>query len=64
MNKSMIFGALLGASLGLGSAQAAETVKIGVLTDLSGPDSDMAGQGSVVAAQMAVEDAGGTVAGR
>jgi branched-chain amino acid transport system substrate-binding protein len=39
-------------------------VKIGVLTDLSGPASDPAGQGSVVAAQMAVEDFGGTVAGK
>lgn len=45
-------------------AQANEEVKIGVLTDLSGPDSDMAGAGSVLAAQMAVEDAGGVAGGR
>jgi branched-chain amino acid transport system substrate-binding protein len=32
------------------------TVKIGVLTDMSGVYSDLGGQGSVVAAQMAVED--------
>src|SRR5262249_57700644 len=38
-------------------------VKIGVLTDLSGPASDATGQGSVTAAQMAVEDFGGKVAG-
>ena len=38
-------------------------VKIGVLTDLSGPASDATGQGSVIAAQMAVEDFGGKVAG-
>ena len=38
-----------------------DTVKIGVLTDLSGLYSDLAGQGSVVAAQMAIHDAtGGT----
>jgi branched-chain amino acid transport system substrate-binding protein len=38
-----------------------DTVKIGVLTDLSGLYSDLAGQGSVVAAQMAIDDAtGGT----
>jgi branched-chain amino acid transport system substrate-binding protein len=38
-----------------------DTVKIGVLTDLSGLYSDLSGQGSVVAAQMAVDDAtGGT----
>jgi branched-chain amino acid transport system substrate-binding protein len=36
-------------------------VKIAVLTDLSGPASDATGQGSVVAAQMAVEDFGGKV---
>ena len=43
---------------------AAEEIKIGVMSDMSGPDSDLAGAGSVVAAQMAVEDSGGMVAGR
>lgn len=38
-------------------------VRIGVLTDMSGPFSDNVGAGSVLAAQMAVEDFGGTVAG-
>src|SRR5437763_3146152 len=38
-------------------------VKIGVLTDLSGPASDATGQGSVLAAQMAIADFGGKVAG-
>ena len=46
---------------GLGFAATAQQVsdgqvKIGVLTDLSGAYSDLAGQGSVVAAQMAIED--------
>lgn len=41
-----------------------DVVKIGVLTDLSGPASDATGQGSVLAAQMAVEDFGGRVAGK
>jgi branched-chain amino acid transport system substrate-binding protein len=41
-----------------------EQVKIGVLTDLSGPAFDATGQGSVTAAQMAVADFGGTVLGR
>jgi branched-chain amino acid transport system substrate-binding protein len=40
-----------------------EIVKIGVLTDLSGPASDATGQGSVTAVQMAAEDFGTTVAG-
>jgi len=38
-----------------------DVVKIGVLTDLSGPASDATGQGSVLAAQMAVNDFGGKV---
>ena len=40
-----------------------KTVKIGVLTDMSGPASDATGNGSLTAAQMAVEDFGGTVLG-
>jgi branched-chain amino acid transport system substrate-binding protein len=39
------------------------TVKIGVLTDMSGPYADNVGPGSVLAAQMAVEDFGGKVGG-
>jgi len=39
------------------------TVKIGVLTDMSGPASDATGPGSLAAAQMAVEDFGGKVRG-
>jgi branched-chain amino acid transport system substrate-binding protein len=41
-----------------------DVVKIGVLTDLSGPASTPTGQGSVTAAQMAVDDFGGTVLGK
>ncbi|HWG78122.1 MAG TPA: ABC transporter substrate-binding protein [Stellaceae bacterium] len=41
-----------------------DVVKIGVLTDLSGPASDATGDGSVLAAQLAAEDFGGTVAGK
>ncbi len=39
-------------------------VKIGVLTDMSGAYAEAAGQGSVVAAELAIEDAGGSVLGR
>jgi len=38
-------------------------VKIGVLTDMSGVYSDNTGQGSIVAAQMAIDDFGGKVLG-
>ena len=52
----------------LGSAASAqlsdEIVKIGVLTDMNGPASTPSGQGSVTAAQMAVEDFGGSVLGK
>jgi branched-chain amino acid transport system substrate-binding protein len=50
---------------GLRQARAQTTpVKIGVLTDMSSLYADNGGQGSVVAAQMAVDDFGGTVLGR
>jgi branched-chain amino acid transport system substrate-binding protein len=39
-------------------------VKIGVLTDMNGPASTPTGQGSLTAAQMAVDDFGGTVLGK
>jgi len=38
-------------------------VVIGVLSDMSGVYADLGGKGSVIAAQMAVDDFGGTVAG-
>ena len=47
------------------SAQVSDDlVKIGVLTDMNGPASTPTGQGSVTAAQMAVEDFGGSVLGK
>jgi branched-chain amino acid transport system substrate-binding protein len=39
-------------------------VKVGVLTDMTGAYSDLAGTGSVIAAQMAAEDFGGKVLGK
>ncbi|MBN9595276.1 MAG: ABC transporter substrate-binding protein [Afipia sp.] len=41
-----------------------EVVKIGVLTDMSGQFSHEAGDGSVTAVKMAVEDFGGTILGK
>jgi branched-chain amino acid transport system substrate-binding protein len=52
---------------GLGPARAQisdDVVRIGVLNDQSGLYADLGGQGSVVAARMAVEDAGGSVLGK
>jgi len=60
--KNRISAVLLGAALALaaigGASAQDKTAKIGVLTDLSGLYADLGGQGSIVAAQMAVEDSG------
>ncbi len=65
MIRTLMFGAAL-----IGAAGAAEpkisdgVVKIGVLTDMTGFYSDLAGPGSVLAVQMAVADFGGKVLGK
>ena len=62
-----LISALAAASLGapVASAQISDdVVRIGVLNDQSGLYADLGGPGSVVAARMAVEDAGGTVLGK
>jgi len=46
------------------AAESPKPLRIGVLNDMSGIYADMAGPGSVIAAQMAVEDFGGSVLGR
>ena len=59
-------GAALAALLIAGAAQAQISdgkVKIGVLTDMSGPFSHDSGPGSAAAAQMAIDEFGGKVAG-
>lgn len=48
----------------LEAAAQSDVIKLGILNDQSGPYADITGMGSVVAAQMAVEDFGGTVLGR
>jgi branched-chain amino acid transport system substrate-binding protein len=56
--RHLITAALLVTALTAGaSAQVpGNTVKIGVLSDFSGPFADQAGKGSLIAAQMAAED--------
>src|SRR5262245_66338068 len=59
--KSLISLTALAIALGCGGAQAQYTdgtIKIGVMNDMSGTYADLSGQGSVVAARMAVEDFG------
>src|SRR5437879_2035051 len=56
----------LAVALGCGCAQAQYSdgsIKIGVMNDMSGTYSDLSGQGSVIAARMAVEDFGAAAKG-
>jgi ABC-type branched-subunit amino acid transport system substrate-binding protein len=65
MRKTLLAAAALCALAG-GAANAemsGGTVKIGVLNDMSGLYADLSGQGSVIAAQMALEEFGGNVNG-
>jgi branched-chain amino acid transport system substrate-binding protein len=55
MKKKYIIGALIAVAM-TGAAQAQTSVKLGVLNDRSGVYSDLTGEGSVIAARMAVED--------
>jgi branched-chain amino acid transport system substrate-binding protein len=65
-------GTAMLAALGLGLTLAGpaiaqvsdDVVRIGILTDLSGPYADSGGKGSVVAAEMAAKDFGGAVKGK
>src|SRR6202142_3110837 len=62
-----VVSALAIVSFGMPGARAQvsdDVVKIGVLNDQSGLYADLGGPGSVVAARMAVEDAGGKVLGK
>jgi branched-chain amino acid transport system substrate-binding protein len=66
LGASVLGGAVLGASTMTVAARgyAQGPVRIGVLTDMTGLYSDSLGPGSVLAAHMAADDAGGTVLGR
>lgn len=65
----MALAALMGACLQTAAAPAFaqisdDVVRVGVLTDLSGPYADSGGKGSTAAAEMAIKDFGGTVRGK
>ena len=65
-NTGIAIGAVVLALTAGGAAQAqisGDAVRIGVLNDQSGLYADLAGQGSVEAARMAVEDVGGSING-
>ncbi len=66
LNRRIGMWALVGGLLIAGSAvaQSPKPVNIGVMSDMSGLYSQIGGRGSVVAAQMAVDDFGGEIFGR
>lgn len=56
---------VLAIAVGAAAASAEDSaLRVGIITDMSGQYSDGNGSGSVIAAQMAAEEIGGTVAGR
>jgi len=69
MVRRMVLASLLLAGGTVMAADAQQTrelapIRIGVLTDMSGPFSSIAGPGAVEAARLAAEEFGGMVAGR
>ncbi|HZK90210.1 MAG TPA: ABC transporter substrate-binding protein [Stellaceae bacterium] len=62
--KRTMLAAFAAALLLVGAAHAQDTVKIGVLADMSSLYADLGGPGSVVAVQMAIDDFGGSVLGK
>jgi len=69
MRRTFINVALCGMLILIGTTAAIgqvsdNVIKVGVLTDMTGAYSDLAGPGSVIAAQMAAEDFGGKILGK
>ena len=64
VRRTVLISALLGLCCTASALADASGVKIGVMTDLSGPYADLSGKGSVLAAQMAVEEFGGKALGK
>ena len=63
----IVLGLLAAAVIGIETARAQisdDVVRIGVLNDQSNVYADLGGQGSVIAARMAIDDIGGKVLGK
>ena len=58
MKRLILAGVALGVLLASPALAQQKNIKLGVLTDMSGPYADVGGVGSVLAAQIAVEDSG------
>ena len=64
LGRRQILATAAGATLLSRPGRAATPLRIGVINDMSGPYAAIAGRGSVVAAQMAIADFGGSVLNR
>jgi len=67
MKVAKLLACALVAAIAIGAAAAGAedgVLRVGIITDMSGQYSDGNGSGSVIAAQMAAEEIGGSVAGR
>jgi branched-chain amino acid transport system substrate-binding protein len=63
-HSSLVAALLLTGAVSATAQVSNDVVKIGVITDLSGLYSDLSGQGSIVAARMAIDDFGKNVLGK
>jgi len=61
LKRLLLTTALCAAAASVQAQATHDVMRIGVLNDQSGPYADLAGPGSVIAAQMAAEDFGGKV---
>ncbi|MBY0317801.1 MAG: ABC transporter substrate-binding protein [Reyranella sp.] len=61
---AVLAAAAMAAGPTFGQQLSGDTVKIGVLTDMSSLYADINGPGAVIATQMAIEDFGGTIGGK
>ncbi len=64
MGSVVLLAAAVASGQGKAGGISGDLVKIGVLTDMAGLYSDLSGPGSVIAAQMAVDEFGGKVLGK
>lgn len=64
IGRRTVLGAGIAAGLALRARAQSDAIRIGVLNDRNGPFSDTGGQGSELAARMAVQDFGGGVLGK
>ena len=62
--RHLLGGTIAAATFGTRARAAEAPIKIGVLTDMTAGSADMSGPGSVVAAKLAIADAGGSALGQ